>query len=107
MMLRLSTVVSILLLFGCKTEKASVVVLSEKSHFTIAFGSCNKHDSPNLLWDDIQAENPDVWIWGGDIVYADTDDMVELRRVYKAQSEVVGYTLTDSEIPLARYLTLK
>jgi alkaline phosphatase D len=100
MMLRLSTVVSILLLSGCKTEKASVVVLSEKSHFTIAFGSCNKHDSPNLLWDDIQAENPDVWIWGGDIVYADTDDMVELRRVYKAQSEVVGYKRLKSKVPV-------
>ncbi len=99
-MLRLSTVVSILFLFGCKTEKASVVVLSEKSHFTIAFGSCNKHDSPNLLWDDIQAENPDVWIWGGDIVYADTDDMVELRRVYKAQSEVVGYKRLKSKVPV-------
>jgi alkaline phosphatase D len=68
--------------------------------FTIAFGSCNKHDLPNVLWDDIEAENPDVWVWGGDIIYADTDDMIELRRVYKAQDEVAGYKILKSRVPV-------
>lgn len=99
-MLKLVPVVSLLFLLGCKTQKAPVSVVAEKSDFTIAFGSCNKHDKPNLLWDDIEATNPDVWIWGGDIIYADTDDMVELRSVYNAQDEVAGYKSLKSKVPV-------
>lgn len=55
---------------------------------------------PNLLWDDVEAANPDVWIWGGDIIYADTDGMEELRSVYAAQDEVAGYKSLKSKIPV-------
>ena len=37
----------------------------------IAFGSCNKHDKPQDYWRRIRARKPDVWVWLGDIVYAD------------------------------------
>lgn len=67
-----------------KTTKAN-------DDFTIAFGSCNKTSLPNLLWDDIQQTKPDVWIWGGDNIYADTDDMQKLRGMYSAQKAVPGY----------------
>lgn len=99
-MLRLVPILSLLFLFGCKTQKAPAPFATEKFDFTIAFGSCNKHDLPNLLWDDIEATNPDVWIWGGDIIYADTDDMTELRSVYKAQDEVAGYKSLKSKVPV-------
>lgn len=59
--------------------------------FTIAFGSCNKVSLPNLLWDDILQTKPDVWIWGGDNIYADTDDMQKLRNMYSAQKVIPGY----------------
>ncbi len=59
--------------------------------FTIAFGSCNKTHLPNILWDDIIKEKPDVWIWGGDNVYADTDDANELKDFYSKQLAVSGY----------------
>lgn len=59
--------------------------------FTIAFGSCNKVSLPNLLWDDILQTKPDVWIWGGDNIYADTDDMQKLRNMYRAQKGIPGY----------------
>ncbi|TMM53864.1 alkaline phosphatase family protein [Maribacter algarum] len=99
-MLKFVSILSVLFLFGCKTPKTQVSATIGKSDFTIAFGSCNKHDLPNLLWDDVKASNPDVWIWGGDIVYADTDDMTELRRTYAAQNEVVGYKDMKSEVPV-------
>lgn len=91
---------SLLVLISCKTNSLSVKKVIESSNFTIAFGSCNKHDSPNLLWDDIEASNPDVWIWGGDIVYADTDDMEKLRGVYRMQDEVAGYNSLKSKVPV-------
>jgi len=93
-------VVCILVVYGCKTQKSPISNSSEKIDFKIAFGSCNKHDLPNLLWDDIEAANPDVWIWGGDIIYADTDDMKELRKVYAAQNEVAGYKSLKSKVPI-------
>ena len=89
-----------LLFFGCKTQMTPITNTTAEPDFTIAFGSCNKHDLPNVLWDDIEAENPDVWVWGGDIIYADTDDMIELRRVYKAQDEVAGYKILKSRVPV-------
>jgi alkaline phosphatase D len=45
---------------------------------TIAFGSCNNLDKPQDLWKSVLANEPDVWVWLGDIVYADTYDAAEL-----------------------------
>lgn len=71
-----------------------------KDEFIIAFGSCNKASLPNLLWDDIQKTNPDVWIWGGDNIYADTDDMQKLARMYEAQKEIPGYKKLTAVTPI-------
>lgn len=72
----------------------------DTDEFTIAFGSCNKTSLPNLLWDDIQQTNPDVWIWGGDNIYADTDDMQKLARMYEAQNRVPGYKQLTALTPI-------
>lgn len=70
------------------------------TNFTIAFGSCNKHDADNILWDDVLNANPDVWIWGGDIVYADTDNMKVLRATYEKQNSVPGYVALKNRVPV-------
>ena len=49
----------------------------------IAFGSCNKLDKPQNMWGDVAANNPNLWIWLGDIIYADTTDMKVLAGMYK------------------------
>lgn len=56
-----------------------------KKDFVLNFGSCNKQNEPQLLWDDIISNNPDLWIWLGDNIYGDTDNMDELREKYKQQ----------------------
>ncbi|MCL5246085.1 alkaline phosphatase family protein [Cellulophaga sp. 20_2_10] len=87
---------------ACKTSdvvEQKPVAVSE-SDFTIAFGSCNKHDEVNPLWDDVLATNPNIWIWGGDNIYADTDDMEELRGVYEAQNNVPGYKTLRQTVPV-------
>ncbi len=92
----------------------SFIVLACKSHsnvgaganetnndnFTIAFGSCNKTEIENPLWDDILAANPDLWIWGGDNIYADTEDMQALRKMYVDQDNVPGYAALCAKIPI-------
>lgn len=58
---------------------------------SIAFGSCNKQDSPQPLWEPILANNPDVWIWLGDNIYGDTEDMDLMKKKYGQQLENEGY----------------
>ncbi len=49
----------------------------------IAFGSCNKLDKPQTMFGDVAANNPNLWIWLGDIIYADTTNMKVLAAEYK------------------------
>lgn len=57
----------------------------------IAFGSCNKHDLPQPLWQPILSNKPDLWIWLGDIVYADTSDMSVMQQKYQAEKANPDY----------------
>ena len=74
------------LLVNCQnsTEKKSI-------DFVLAFGSCNRQNVPNLLWNEVSKHKPNVWIWGGDVVYADTDDMQKLAYDYQMQWKQNGY----------------
>ncbi|WP_349664059.1 alkaline phosphatase family protein [Cellulophaga lytica] len=87
---------------ACKTVKPveTTVTTETKPDFTIAFGSCNKHDEVNPLWDDVLAANPNLWIWGGDNIYADTDNMQQLRAIYAAQDNVPGYKKLKETVPV-------
>jgi alkaline phosphatase D len=48
----------------------------------IAFGSCNDLKRPQLLWDAITQLAPSAFVWLGDIVYADTQDIAVMRQYY-------------------------
>tara|TARA_R110002020_G_scaffold154714_6_gene335361 strand:- start:274402 stop:275445 length:1044 start_codon:yes stop_codon:yes gene_type:complete len=80
--------------FGSSQNKTDI------SDFTIAFGSCNKTQLPNLYWDDILKIKPDVFIWGGDVVYADTDNMKKMTQFYARQNEVPAYKKLRESIPI-------
>jgi alkaline phosphatase D len=71
-----------LLLLGCR-ENPPVT--------TIAFGSCSQQESSSQLWKDINAEKPQVWIWGGDIIYGDSPIMDTLQRKYTTQKKHTDY----------------
>ncbi len=73
------------LFYSCGTSKKSTSEVSADSDYTIAFGSCNKQNVKNELWDDVLKQKPDLWIWGGDNIYADTDDMAILKAEYNKQ----------------------
>ncbi len=71
-----------------------------KDDFVIAFGSCNKATLDNLLWDDILRSEPDLWVWGGDNIYAYTDDMQRLEAMYTNQKSIPGYESLAKRIPI-------
>ncbi|MDP5230310.1 MAG: alkaline phosphatase family protein [Cellulophaga sp.] len=81
-------------------ETSTKIDTLKTSDFTIAFGSCNKQNVPNLLWDDVLNAKPNIWIWGGDNVYADTDNMEKLRAFYDQQNNVNGYAELKSKMPV-------
>lgn len=58
---------------------------AQQDTFTIAFGSCSRQTSKAQLWQEIVDKKPDVWMWVGDNVYADTHNMDSLRADYNQQ----------------------
>lgn len=57
----------------------------------ITFGSCNKPNLPQPIWAWVRSQMPDAWMWLGDIVYADTEDVERTRALYRQQSERPEY----------------
>lgn len=86
-MLKNSFILIILLFIftACKNNE------STKNTITIAFGSCNNQTLENTLWAEIKKNNPEIWIWGGDIIYSDTDDMTFLEKNYTVQKNKPEY----------------
>jgi alkaline phosphatase D len=88
----------LLLLISCGTIKK--VVPQEKNDFTIAFGSCNRQNTENILWKEIIKNKPNLWIWGGDNIYADTHDMNKLKNDYATLKNQKGYVSLTNNIPV-------
>ena len=93
----------ILLFFSCKKNEELIseppiestsneeLLNRVKQVDVIAFGSCSHQDEPQPLWDDIIADDPDLWIWLGDNIYADTEDMSRMASMYTKQKAIAGY----------------
>ena len=73
--------------FGCGTSNTT----TESKPLTIAFGSCNRTDLPQVMWEPLVTNQPDVFVWLGDIVYGDTHDMRDLRAKYNRLASEPGY----------------
>ncbi|MEL7269902.1 MAG: alkaline phosphatase D family protein [Bacteroidota bacterium] len=106
-MVRFTTLLSCLLwLAACKTTQIASNDSNDKkatkdtAGFIIAFGSCNKTNEENVFWDDILNENPNVWIWGGDNIYADTEDMQKMEAIYQEQKNIPGYKALSTKVPI-------
>lgn len=86
---------SFLGLISCKTYNKIPLIESQKpvqsEYYTIAFGSCDNQKIKNELWSAIDENNPSVWIWGGDNVYSDTEDMQILKNNYEIQKQDADY----------------
>lgn len=73
-------------LISCIDKTNKNAVSNENfSDFIISFGSCDNQNIPNLMWDQILKNNPNVFVWGGDIVYSDTENMELMKKNYRQQ----------------------
>jgi len=76
---------------SCDKTKTNPPKVDIKEHFRpddnkivsrIAFSSGCKQDRFQGFWNDISSKNPDLWIWGGDNIYSDTETRNLLNTNY-------------------------
>ena len=82
-------------MLACKHKKNQLMeeqyLIHQNYDLRIAFGSCSNQDRKQILWDEILNENPDAWIWLGDNIYGDSEDMNILRQKYNKQKSNEEY----------------
>lgn len=66
----------------------------------IAFGSCAKQDKPQPIWDAVVEGKPELFVFLGDNIYADTQDMDVLRAKYRLLGEQPGYVKLKKTCPV-------
>ena len=71
-------------------QRADVIV--KKNLTQVSFGSCSKQNKvDDQLWEEVNFMKSDLWIWLGDNIYSDTEDMAEMRANYAMQKSHPGY----------------
>jgi alkaline phosphatase D len=66
----------------------------------IAFGSCAKQDQPQPIWDAIVEEKPQLFLFLGDNIYGDSEDMDVLRAKYAQLGRQPGYQKLKATCPI-------
>ena len=82
-----------------KTE--SKLAESEPKTFRIAIGSCNRQDLPQEYWSIIEKDSADIFVWGGDNIYADTPDMGLMGETYDSIKSNLYYQSFIESLPNA------
>lgn len=79
---------------------ASIASCQPKKEFVLSFGSCNNQNMKNDLWEPILRHQPDLFIWGGDIIYSDTEDMQFMRMNYRKMKHDSAYASFRNKVPV-------
>ncbi len=91
---KIFTLIIMISLLGCQAKKKENIEDNKPSptaDFTLSFGSCNNQALPNNLWRQIVKNKPNVWVWGGDVIYCDTQDMAFMKKNYNKQKNDTAY----------------
>jgi alkaline phosphatase D len=70
------------------------------SAMRIAVGSCSHEYDENQMWEQIQTADPDLYIWLGDNIYGDSEDMSVLAAKYHRQKSRASYQSLISKVPV-------
>ncbi|MCB1120941.1 MAG: alkaline phosphatase family protein [Verrucomicrobiae bacterium] len=77
------------------------VVPDESTPLTrIALGSCARQNLPQPIWEPILASEPDLFVFLGDNIYGDSEDMEVLRRKYAQLDAKPGFQKLRQSIPI-------
>ncbi|WP_436517028.1 alkaline phosphatase D family protein [Ekhidna sp. To15] len=88
----MKTILALLTLLPVLLFAQNADITSNKEITRIAFGSCSVQDLPEKqLWSEVSSTNPDLWIWLGDNIYGDTEDMEKMKEKYDLQKSHPDY----------------
>jgi len=72
-------------------SEPQIIPNNDNATIIITLGSCSKVDLPQPLWQDMLKNDPDLFIWMGDMIYGDSQNMEELKKKYDEQLSLPGY----------------
>ena len=75
-------------------------VRAEEPLSRIAFGSCCKQDKPAPIWDSIVAQKPERFLFIGDNIYGDSEDIAVLKAKWKLLTDMPGYQKLKAACPI-------
>lgn len=78
----------------------ALAATQERPLARIAFGSCAGQDRPQPIWDKVIATQPDLFLFIGDNIYADTEDMSVLRAKYAQLAAMPGFRRLRQMCPI-------
>jgi len=79
---------------------AGLAAASEEPLSRIAFGSCANENRPQPVWEAIRKLNPQLFIFTGDNVYADTADPVKLAGSYERFAAIPDFAKLRESCPV-------
>ncbi len=102
---------ALLLLTACRSERthdatnhsnaAKIDRLAKDGDVqVIALGSCNRASESQDYWSTIAQQDPDLWIWLGDIIYGDSENPEVLKRKYDRQLSSSQYQDFIADVPI-------
>lgn len=65
-----------------------------------AFGSCNRQAFSHRIWNGIMSVDPELWIWGGDNIYADYHKPAARKKVYDRLKRNRWYSKLRGNVPI-------
>lgn len=66
----------------------------------IAFGSCATQERPQPIWEAIVETRPELFLFIGDNIYADTKDMMVMKAKYEKLGAMPGYRKLKATCPV-------
>ncbi len=82
-----------------KTEEVDKKIITK-----IAFGSCANQNMEQVIWSAVNSWDPDIFMFLGDNIYGDTEDMNHLQKQYEKLGEKTGYQqLKENSLVLATW----
>ena len=66
----------------------------------MAFGSCAKQDKPQPIWDAVVATKPELFLFLGDNIYGDTQEMSLLQKQWDLLGAQEGFQRLEATCPI-------
>lgn len=82
------------------TLGSSLMADQSKALQRIHFGSCIKQNNPSPIFQTILADQPELFLMIGDNIYADTEDMEEMKAKYAKLNTDPGFSMLRASCPV-------